>query len=294
MNDFNSRASGDGFIYPVVDGGGFSTLRHRWIFERLKVLDPSPLEEALDQITKAPVGVLSSEAFHELADPALDLLVSRCGEAARETIAVVFLRRQDEYVNSFANQAWKAHRLSFAQAESHVQNLMQGPPTLFYDVLLDRLATRFNQVCPLIYEKGKSTVGQFSSVTGLRLPEAPPGKPDPNQAANAVQLATLKEVKRLAGEDPRLFDIINATREALAAPQPQQSMATSDNAPASMLNPERARSIMELYQQSNERLHARWFPDREQLFPAAQFAKPVENVKARADVVQQVRVKFKL
>lgn len=275
-------ACGTEFAYPSRQ-----RLWHRHIHDALLKGDAGPLRAALAEIESsgAPVGVLSYEGFHELPDAALDLLAGEAGEAT----VVIFLRRQEDVIDSMINQTWKAHRRSYASALAQEERYLDDPNVMDYELKLSRLAQRFARVIPRIYVKGVSVVASFAEATKLPLSEPEEGTADPNPAATAVELATLREVKRRAGEHPRLRDIVEATRQAMARPGLGRLLASRRDAPARMLDPEMRACLAERYAASNARVAARWFPDvvsgGQLLFPPAVEVSPAVQVSPSAQVL---------
>jgi hypothetical protein len=283
-------ASGDSFVYPLSRDG---ELWHQAIHYALIERDAAPLEEALAQIRGAPVGVLSYEAFHELDDAALALLAERARANGREVKAVIFLRRQDEYVASLINQFWKAHRVSHADAQEKIAALLSGATLLDYDQLLHRLSNHFAAVIPIIYDKWQSSVKQFADATGIWLRDAANGI-DLNPASSAVEMATLKAVKKLAGADPRLPQIVESTGKALAQPGLARTLATIRDRPAATLSHTSAQEIMRKYVESNQRLSAQWFEGREPLFRPSRLPPFRSEYRPRSDVIRKIRREFQL
>lgn len=281
-------ASGPDFVYPSSPEGNW----HRPLHQGLEKMDDALLRQALEEIGDALCGALSCEDFHRLPDPALALLSRSAGEAADETVAVVFLRRQDDYVDSFSNQMWKAHRVDHATAFRRKEVLLFDAESLDYERMLDRLETHYDRVIPLIYEKGVSTIARFAEATDLRLSEPTRGAPDPNPAATARELATLREVKRLAGPRPDLYDIVEATRRAMARKGPRRWLARFGDGPAVMLSQAEREAVMRLHEETNERVRRRWFPERDTLFTPSGPASEILNARPRADVVREIRRRF--
>lgn len=239
-------------------------------------------------------GVISYEGMHLLPDPALDLLAARAREAAAETWAVMFLRRQDDYAESLANQKWKAHRVSWQEAHDTELALLEGRLIVDYEAILSRLEARFDRLMPLVYDKRRSTDMQFSEATGLDL-VPPPSAPDPNPALGAVGLATLREVKRLAGERADLFDVVEATHPALHAPGLRRRIARFRDGPVTIFGAEQRERIMSRHAASNERVRAPWFPERSELFPPFPAGIPApRSAQARRDVVRRIQGRFGL
>ena len=247
-----SAAAGDRFAYLEW------RTWHRRIHAALRERDVAPLRTALAEMeaSGAPLGVVSHEGIYGLPDTALDLLATEAGNAT----IVIFLRSQDEMIDSLLNQFWKAHRIPYATVLARTEQYIHDRKVMDYEIKLDRLAQRFARVIPLIYTKDVSVVERFAEATRVSLTE-PEHAHDPNPRASAIDVATLREIKRRAGNHPSLFEIIEATHQALAKREPASAPATSLDGFGSMLTSAMRADIAANYSASNARVASRWFPE---------------------------------
>ncbi|NOD46271.1 MULTISPECIES: hypothetical protein [unclassified Ruegeria] len=257
------RNVSDDLAYPLSQGRW-----HRSIHDALLKMDDGPLLSSLEEVAGTRLAIISYENFSALPDEALKILSDRARTAANETWAMLFLRKQDEYAESLINQMWKAHKVSWEKANKVQSDLLEGKLSLDYEMILDRIGAGFNRVVPLVYDKSISSHISFSKAVGVKL-DAPASLTSGrvNPALSAVELETMREVKRLAGNHEKLSDIVTATRRAFNSKAEDPNASSMIDGPATCLSDEQRETIMNRYASSNERVRERWFPNRAELFP---------------------------
>lgn len=226
------------------------------------------LRQACDEVASsgAPEGLLSYEGFSALPDAALELLHQRIG-AAR---IVLIMRRQDDWLSSWYNQVIKAHRMTFADIQECEQHLLSYTDQCDYAFIIARWAAVFGteNIVPLVYERGVSIVPSFFSALGCTIPEhalQASGSPDGhnfNPALSARGVSLLREIKRQVGDDPRLFEVVNAFHRQ----RRDCFVDTHRHGSQNFFTPEQRSGFLSLYDAANESIRARWFPDRDHLF----------------------------
>lgn len=271
------RIAGRRLCYPASGRGGGPW--HRPLYNALSGGDAAPLHATANEAraTGADLMILSYEELHKLSVTAIEQLAA----CFPDLDAVVFLRRQDSFVNSFHNQLHKAHRVPLAEIKRFEARLGDYDPHLDYDAML----TRWGQVLgprrvhPVCYDKQVSPVASFFNAVDIGLDLADYIEPRPNPAIDRFGLAVLREVKQRVGDAPDLMLVMREAHRVLAA----HFVATAGAAEPDTLGPALRARIMARYRAGNARICARFFPGQAELFPPLPPAAPQAEMPTGAE-----------
>lgn len=211
-------------------------------------------------------GVLSCEAFYRLPEDRIRLLHEIVGIST----IVVFVRRQDQLINSLYNQLIKAHRVSFDQILKFEQMVDDYLPEFDHMVTVDRWGRVFghDRIIPIIYHKQGSAVDRFmehlhQSMDIDWLPaRMTNASVNPNPALDLRGLKILRRVKQLCPRDEDLPRLTNAAHSVLR----DLFIDTYENGDQYVFPTYKRQAIVECYRDSNECLRARYFPEHDSLF----------------------------
>jgi hypothetical protein len=251
------RASEARFCFPMRGRVG---MWHRPIFDALSVGDATDLAAAVAECAcgKPDMGVLSFEGFHALAPAGIRLVRDVLGDAT----IILFIRRQDDAINSMLNQMAKEHRVSFERVKEFERTLDRYDPKLDYRETLRRWAAVFGErsVVPIVYEKRTDAVRSFCDAIGVAYTAKP--RPNPNPALSGAGYEAFLRAKAAVVDDD---DLPRAVADAHAAFASELTDTLIDEGPR-LFDEATRRRIMRNYEASNEAVRAAWFPERRNLF----------------------------
>lgn len=261
------RVRGVRAYYPAAGRAGPS---HRPLFHALVAGDPTFLAQAKKEVRSAgaDAAIFSYEQLHELARPRVELL----REHLEDPIAVIFLRRQDLFLNSLYNQKHKSHRVGIAEIEAFERELYVYQQDLDHRITLERWSAVLGdtRVIPALYDKDGSIVAQFFAAAGIDVDLEDFAEPTLNHALSAEALGILRHVKRLARDTDDLVRLVTEAREVLA----DRFVDTHRGGEQYLLSAVERRRILAHYQESNDWVRRRYFPERASLF------QPIEEAAA--------------
>lgn len=267
------RLTGVRAIYPLAGRAG---AWHRPLHEALQGGEPALLDAIVAEAEagQAELVILSYEAMHQLGARE----VARIAEAFDDVTAVVFLRRQDQFVNSFHNQTYKAHRFTFAAIQAFERGMTAPNPACDYKEVLERWTTVLgrDRVLPIVYDKSRSVVRAFFDRLGLAVDYTDYVEAHPNTAINGFGISVLRWVKQMARDEEELPHLVTEAHRVLKDCFIEHS-STVDRYSLSFDTRQR---IMAHYRESNEWVRQHFFPDRDTLFPALEpgLFEPVYNM----------------
>lgn len=246
-------------LYPLAGRKGNW---HRPLHDELAAGVTTALEAVVAEAAAAgaDVAILSYEELCDLPRAAVELVAQRLGGAR----AVVFLRRQDQFLNSLYNQVHKSHRLPLAEIEAFERGMFEPRADLDYRRLLETWLAALGEgaVQPVLYDKAASNVAQFFAAAGVDVDlEGFPG-PTFNRALTPEGLSVLRHVKGMARDEDDLVALVTEARRVLE----DQYVDTHRGGELYLLDPEARRRVVGLYAESNEWVRRRFFPGRESLF----------------------------
>ena len=217
-------------------------------------------KEAL--LAQADYAVLSYEGFYQLRPESIALIKDTLGPAR----VLLFIRRQDSHANSWYNQLIKAHRVPIAAIDEFERNVARYRPVLDHSVTIEKWSAVFgtDAIQPVVYDKSRSSVDVLLETLQIRSPAGKRPSRNPNGALTPAQAATLRGIKELVGDSPRLAEIVEVFHQEHSA----AFMDTYAGSTAYLLGPSVRTAIMENYAHSNEMVRGRHFPRREALFDA--------------------------
>jgi hypothetical protein len=258
--DHLHRVSDVRSCYPITGRHGSW---HRPLYDSLARGDRSVLDALTREVTEqgdlANLIILSYEEMHKLDRAQIVWLK----DALPSLTALLFLRRQDQVVNSLHNQFHKSHRVPLRELESFETGM------LAYDAAHDHRATieRWSgvlgreSVVPILFTKSVSSVVSFFHHAGVGVDLVGYEETYPNRAMDPVGLAILRWIKRLIVDEEELPAIMTQAHRALAS-----HLVTGHDATDYTLTTEDRQRIMSHYEASNEWVRKEFFPERRCLF----------------------------
>lgn len=237
---------------------------HRPLYEALAAGERASLDsvmaELAEQTPTPDVVILSYEELYLLDQTRIEWL----RDAFHDLTAVIFLRRQDQIVNSFHNQLHKAHRISIEDIETYEANMLN------HDIRYDHQATlmRWMSVLgrdalrPVIYDKQASSALAFFEAAGIALDMSGHVEQRPNRAIDGYGMSVLRWVKRLAPSKDDLPAIVTAAHRALAP----HFVPVDDQGERYTLTLQQRQRIVDRYQRGNEWVRETFFPEKASLF----------------------------
>lgn len=266
--------------YPASGRVG---LWHRPLYEALARGDDALARAAADEAARrgTDLVILSYEEMHKLDAPAIERLL----RVFPRLDAVVFLRRQDAFVNSFYNQLHKSHRVRLETLSDFESRLAAYDPHLDYRLMLDRWAELIgaDRLHPVVFDKASSPVETFFAAAGIRLDlTAYHQPPHANPAIDKEGLAVLRAVKGLVGDASDLFEVMTVAHGELA-----HHFTDGVTTEVDLLDSDTRARIMAHYDDANEWVRRRYFPKQRRLFnesqaPRRQGALPFDKLVAEA------------
>lgn len=258
------RVMGLRVLYPSAGAGP----EGRWHCPLSKALKKgersllsSVLREAEEKGSQADLMILSCEGLYMLQEAQIHWLK----DSLPDLTAVVFLRRQDQLINSLHNQFHKAHRMSLQKLEDFESHILD------YDVDYDHRATleRWTKVVgresvvPILFDKTISSVLAFFRSVNIDVNLHDYEDTHPNRAIDGFGLSVLRWVKRLVQDEQDLPKIMNEAHRKLAP----YIVAPGDEEECYSLTLDMRHHIMSHYEASNEWVRREFFPERRSLFP---------------------------
>ena len=237
---------------------------HGPLYKKLIKNDSSLLNILHDELeinpNHADLMIFSYEDFYKLNETQIQLLKTHL----LNPIAIIFLRRQDQLVNSLHNQLHKAHRVPMQTINDFEEKILD------YDINHDHRATlkRWTKVMgresvvPILFDKSTSSVIEFFRCIDLELDLVDYQDIYPNQAIDSFGLAVLRWVKIIVQDEQELPHIMREAHNRLA-------LHFSDfdkNHEQYAITFEKRQLIMSHYKDSNDWVHREFFPERSSLF----------------------------
>ena len=257
-----ARVRGARLFFPSA---GREWIWHKPLYQALSAGNRAPLDELSREVAarrnEADGFILSYEELHKWGPREIAWI----GEAFADIRAAVFLRRQDQLVNSFHNQRHKSHRESLRTLEAYEAGMLDYDPALDHAATLQRWTAGLGReaVAPILFDKSASPVASFFGRLGLDVDLQGYAEGYPNRAIDAFGMSVMRWVKRLARNDAELPLLMDHAHAALAA-----HFAKPGNIEERYsLSFAQRRRIMRNYAASNEWVRAEFFPERAGLFP---------------------------
>jgi hypothetical protein len=240
----------------VFPSEGRQALWHRPLHDALAQGDTSAITAALARYaaTDAELGVWSYEGMHELPREA----IARFRDALGPAQIVLFLRRQDQRMNSFLNQLVKAHRVPIETIEAFEASVLEYKPGFDYRATIHAWAEWFGMdaITPLIYDKRAGVIEPFCRAVGITLA---PGMAAPTFVNRALDPAGYRAMREMKAQRPPLEELptlVNQSHQELES----SFVDTTFEEGFDLIDAETKAAIMRLYAESNEWVRGRWFP----------------------------------
>jgi hypothetical protein len=245
--------------FPVQGREG---IWHQPLYFALLEEDGSLLDATLaaQSLQDQNVGVFSYERLHDLPSRSIRIIREKLGDAQ----VILFIRRQDQAINSLLNQFAKAHRTSFAQVMEFERTITHYNPSFDYQAILSRWADVFGAeaIVPIIYDKRTDALGQFCKAMGIPFTQTDELLPNPNPALSRSAYDAFLSAKAAVSDAAELPVLVNHLHESFAA---EMINTMSEEGPR-LLDEGKCHEIMQNYEASNEYVRNQWFPSRSSLF----------------------------
>lgn len=188
--------------------------------------------------------------------------------------AVLFLRRQDQLLNSLHNQLHKAHRVPAGKIEEFEQSMLAYDALYDLGAVLKRWEAVLGQgaIVPVLFDKSRSAVRAFFHAASVAVDFSDYEDAYPNRAIDAAGLSVMRWVKQLVGSSDDLWHFIDEAHRTLST-HFVESPATEAGYTLSI---EQREIIMSFYADSNEWVRRRYFPERRTLFDPLEAGRYVE------------------
>jgi hypothetical protein len=240
---------------------GRENIWHEPIYTSLEIGDGQKLDDAQEELKNSgkDLGILSCEAFSLLSTSAIELIVRKISNPK----IVVFLRRQDDFCNSWINQLVKAHRTAFSDVRAFESSLREYSQQLDFRLLIQNWARIFGEenIIPIIYKKHKDTVKSFLDSLGLSGPSASPNL-NTNPALTVTGYHYLRSIKAHSFDAGELFARVDSAHRE----RPDLFIDSAIGLSPRLLDIDTEQIIMKHYADSNEWVRARYFPHQSSLF----------------------------
>lgn len=254
-----AAASPAELCYPASGRGG---VWHQPMYSALRDGDASLFARAVREADpgRHARAVLSCELFHTLPPEALQHMRRHLGTSR----IVVFLRRQDQALNSLLNQFAKAHRVTHDQVLRLRAEALSLLPEFDYAGILERWEQAFGpgSVVPLIYDKSSDAVAAFCAAIGLPPPKGGRPTENPNPALSRAGFEAFLAAKQAVRDPADLPRVVDELRRRHS----HDLLDTRRREAPWLFDTSERATIMANYRAGNERVRARWFPERAALF----------------------------
>jgi len=209
------------------------------------------------------VGVFSYERFHNLSPRSIRMIFEKLGAAQ----IVLFMRQQDDAMNSLLNQYAKAHRVCLDEIAEFERNLTNYDPNFDYQAIISNWSDVFGKkaITPIIYDKRTDSVRLFCDAIGVQVPATYEPMANPNPALTRSAYDVFLSAKASVSELSKLPPLVNRLRRDFA----DQMIDTFREAGPLLFDDRVRREILRNYESSNEWVRAQWFPSRSTLFEHA-------------------------
>jgi hypothetical protein len=253
------RLQGVSGFYPTKGrSGGW----HEPLYYELLAGDTSALRAAVSEAEQQAVdlAILSYERMFDLPPAAIRNLRQNLGSAQ----IVLFVRRQDQVINSYYNQLIKAHRTTIEDIELFEAEIGSYQPYFDYRAIIKKWSNTFGRdnMTVIIYDKSQSSVRKFFD--RLVLPVNYDGyRPvSRNLALDAQAISILRHIKTLVRDKSILPIVVEAAHEALA----NRLIDTYTTGEYYLIDEPTRRCIVTEYEQCNQWVRERYFDRLPRLF----------------------------
>lgn len=238
---------------------------HEPLYLSLRENNGRDLDEAL--LANDPqdwdIGVFSYERFHNLPPRSVRMIFEKLGAAQ----IVLFMRQQDDAMNSLLNQYTKAHRVCLDEIAEFERSLTDYDPNFDYQAIISNWSDVFGKkaITPVIYDKRTDSVRLFCDAIGVQIPATYEPMANPNPALTRSAYDAFLSAKASVSELSKLPALVNRLRRDFA----DQMIDTFREAGPLLFDDRVRREILRNYESSNEWVRAQWFPSRSTLFEHA-------------------------
>ena len=259
LRELEEQTSGAA-LYPATGrAGGW----HQPLFESLQQSDDSLLAHLHREAASSGCKdvVISYEGMHALAEAG----IRRIAATFPDLKVLLFVRRQDEFINSMHNQLHKSHRRSLRDLENSERRMFERDSRCDYAEIVQRwvACVGADRVKPLVYRRRNCSVEGFLHAAGLSLEIPAKTSHVHNCAIDGFGMSVLRHVKAMARNDDELPALVEQAHKDLE-PHFLPGGTAPINWTLSIRNRER---IMSMYAESNKWLREHYFDQAKSLFP---------------------------
>ena len=206
------------------------------------------------------IGVFSCESFHDLAPRSVRTIYEKLGDAQ----IVLFIRQQDEAMNSLLNQYAKAHRVSFDEIAQFERSLTEYNPNFDYQAIISKWADVFGKeaITPIVYDKRVDVVRLFCDAIGVKIPPTYETMANSNKALTRSAYDAFLSAKASVSDLSELPPLVDRLHREFR----HEMIDTFREASPLLFDDQVHRAIMRNYKASNEWVRTQWFPTRSTLF----------------------------
>lgn len=263
LSKYSSPSQGYKLHYPK---SGRIGVWHRPIHEELIAGKTEKIKMAVKESieSSADLGIISYEDLYRLSIPQINSLYQVLGSAK----IILFIRRQDQLVNSRYNQQIKAHRVDFDSIKELESKLTDYNPRFDHMLTINRWSEVFGieNVVPIIYDKHSSSVEKLLDHIGFSdaFVKNNAYAKNPNPALNFESLKILRLVKQLNIDKKDLPHLVTVAHHILQ----DHFVDTYTNGDQYLLSFSQREKIYQHYQDSNAAVKRNYFFDNDTLFPS--------------------------
>ena len=261
-------------IHYCLPKSGRSGIWHQPLYEALQNGHYELLKSVVDEGNKsgADVGILSYEGLHMLESQHIQEMMNILGGGK----IVLFIRRQDQFVNSMYNQLIKAHRVTYSRIMQFQASLLEYNSDYNYLSTIQKWGAVFGQknILPIIYDKQACSIRQFLDRVHLSADFSGYKPSNPNPALDAASLSLFLEIKQQCINVDALPRLMTVAHQLLR----ERFVDTYSSGEEQYLFSMREREqIYRHYLEANEQLRALFFPEQNALFPPLEYAEACRN-----------------
>ena len=262
LRELGKLSSGAG-LYPATGRAG---AWHQPLFDALQQDDDRLLMRLRQEVVASgcEYAVISYEGMHALAESG----IRRIAAAFPDLKILMFIRRQDEFINSMHNQLHKSHRRGLRDIENFERSMFERDSRCDYAEIARRWsacvgAHRFK---PVVYRRRNCSVEGFVHAAGLPVEIAAKTSQVHNRAIDGFGMAVLRHVKAMARNDDELPALVEQAHKDLES----HFLSGGPRSIYWTLSEQDRKRVMTLYEDSNEWLRQNYFRQAARLFPGAE------------------------
>jgi hypothetical protein len=262
----NIKKNNHKIIFPL---SGRENLWHNPIFNEIQFGKSQLLENAVHEAEahSADFGIISSESLYTLNLNQIKLIFNTLGPSK----IVLFIRRQDQLINSLYNQYIKAHKVNFEYIKNFEKSILKYNRKFDHMATVTRWAKIFGKenITPIIYNKKNCSIKLFFENIGIKniFTKEKLKTLNPNPALDIEGIKILRLVKQLNINDSDIPSLVNSANLLLK----NNFVDTYSLGDQYLLSLQQRKIIFNNYIDSNSELHRTFFKDKKTLFEDIDF-----------------------